>query len=100
MARGREEEKEEIDDEDDERGQTDEIRKWGISRYVSLDMFLSSVKLSRGFMCLFISPLPSHTPCSYTSARYTNTHIYTHIRDPWRREPVGGSRRSQCRSLL
>lgn len=27
------------------------------SRYVSLDMFLSGVKLSRRFMCLFISPL-------------------------------------------
>lgn len=42
------------------------------SRYVSLDMFLSGVKLSWGFMCLFISPLAR----VYTMNGYISTKKY------------------------
>lgn len=63
LRREGEKEKEEIDKGSARAGHAGKMRRKK-SRYVSLDMFLSSVKLSRGFMCLFISPLAQYTPCS------------------------------------
>lgn len=57
------------------------------SRYVSLDMFLSGVKLSRGFMCLFISPLSRHVVNMYREAE--STRDYTHVVDRVRALPIG-----------
>lgn len=63
LRREGEKEKEEIDKGSARAGHAGKMRRRK-SRYVSLDMFLSSVKLSRGFMCLFISALAQYTPCS------------------------------------
>lgn len=63
LRREGEKEKKEIDKGSARAGHAGKMRRRK-SRYVSLDMFLSSVKLSRGFMCLFISPLAQYTPCS------------------------------------
>lgn len=66
-------EKEEIDErssEGEHQKQTGEIRGRGGSRYVSLDMFLSGVKLVIGFyVFIYLFSLAWHTPCIYRRMR-------------------------------
>lgn len=99
--RGREKEKEEIDDEDDERGQTDEIRRWGIEIRVSRHVFIRReavtgfyVFIYLSFLFLFLSLfLRTHGAVTHRPG----AHIHT--RDLWRGEPAVGTRRSQFSPL-